>query len=225
MIFHFFNTYYKRVISMTGLLFVLLNYQGIHAQQSPEKILFFGDSITAGYGLNPDRAFPALIEKQIDSLGLNYTVVNAGLSGETSAGGLRRVDWVLQQGVDIFVLELGGNDGLRGLNLQQTKANLQGIVDKVKATYPQSLIVLAGMEVPPNLGANYTLEFREMYVELAQENDVLFIPFILEGVGGVPELNLPDQIHPNEEGHRKVAQHVWGYLVDVFTNSTPTELD
>ena len=225
MIFHFFNTYYKRVISMTGLLFVLLNYQGIHAQQSPEKILFFGDSITAGYGLNPDRAFPALIQKQIDSLGLNYTVVNAGLSGETSAGGLRRVDWVLQQGVDIFVLELGGNDGLRGLNLQQTKANLQGIVDKVKATYPQSLIVLAGMEVPPNLGANYTLEFREMYVELAQENEVLFIPFILEGVGGVPELNLPDQIHPNEEGHRKVAQHVWGYLVDVLTNSKPTELD
>ena len=225
MISHFFNTYYKRVISMTGLLFVLLNYQGIHAQQSPEKILFFGDSITAGYGLNPDRAFPALIQKQIDSLGLNYTVVNAGLSGETSAGGLRRVDWVLQQGVDIFVLELGGNDGLRGLNLQQTKANLQGIVDKVKAKYPQSLIVLAGMEVPPNLGANYTLEFREMYVELAQKNEVLFIPFILEGVGGVPELNLPDQIHPNEEGHRKVAQHVWGYLADVLTNTKPTELD
>ena len=225
MISHSFNIFYKRVISMIGLLFVLLNYQGIQAQQSPEKILFFGDSITAGYGLNPDRAFPALIQQQIDSLGLNYTVVNAGLSGETSAGGLRRVDWVLQQGVDIFVLELGGNDGLRGLNLQQTKANLQGIVDKVKAKYPQSLIVLAGMEVPPNLGADYTLEFREMYVELAQENEVLFIPFILEGVGGVPELNLPDQIHPNEEGHRKVAQHVWGYLVDVLTNSKPTELD
>lgn len=225
MISFFFDTFYKWVISMIGLLFVLLNYQGIQAQQSPEKILFFGDSITAGYGLNPDRAFPALIQQQIDSLGLNYTVVNAGLSGETSAGGLRRVDWVLQQGVDIFVLELGGNDGLRGLNLQQTKANLQGIVDKVKAKYPQSLIVLAGMEVPPNLGADYTLEFREMYVELAQENDVLFIPFILEGVGGVSELNLPDQIHPNEKGHRKVAQHVWGYLVDVLTNSKPTELD
>ena len=225
MISHSFNIFYKRVISMIGLLLVLLNYQGIQAQQSPEKILFFGDSITAGYGLNPDRAFPALIQQQIDSLGLNYTVVNAGLSGETSAGGLRRVDWVLQQGVDIFVLELGGNDGLRGLNLQQTKTNLQGIIDKVKAKYPQALIVLAGMEVPPNLGADYTLEFRELYVELAQENDVLFIPFILEGVGGVPELNLPDQIHPNEEGHRKVAQHVWGYLVDVLTNSKPTELD
>ena len=225
MISHFFNTYYKRVILMTGLLFVLLNYQGIHAQQSPEKILFFGDSITAGYGLNPDRAFPALIQKQIDSLGLNYTVVNAGLSGESSAGGLRRVDWVLQQGVDIFVLELGGNDGLRGLNLQQTKTNLQGIIDKVKAKYPQALIVLAGVEVPPNLGADYTLEFREMYAELAQENEVLFIPFILEGVGGVPELNLPDQIHPNEEGHRKVAQHVWGYLADVLTNTKSTELD
>ena len=224
MISHF-TTFFKRVISMIGLLFVLLNYQGIQAQLSPAKILFFGDSITAGYGLNPDKAFPALIQQQIDSLGLNYTVVNAGLSGETSAGGLRRVDWVLQQRVDIFVLELGGNDGLRGLNLQQTKANLQGIIDKVIAKYPQSLIVLAGMEVPPNLGANYTLEFREMYVELAQENDVLFIPFILEGVGGVPELNLPDQIHPNEEGHRKVAQHVWGYLVNVLTNSKPTELD
>lgn len=224
MISHF-TTFFKRVISMIGLLFVLLNYQGIQAQRSPEKILFFGDSITAGYGLNPDKAFPALIQQQIDSLGLNYTVVNAGLSGETSAGGLRRVDWVLQQRVDIFVLELGGNDGLRGLNLQQTKANLQGIIDKVKAKYPQSLIVLAGMEVPPNLGANYTLEFREMYVELAQENDVLFIPFILEGVGGVPELNLPDQIHPNEEGHRKVAQHVWGYLVNVLTSSKSAELD
>jgi acyl-CoA thioesterase-1 len=224
MISHF-TTFFKRVISMIGLLFVLLNYQGIQAQLSPAKILFFGDSITAGYGLNPDKAFPALIQQQIDSLGLNYTVVNAGLSGETSAGGLRRVDWVLQQRVDIFVLELGGNDGLRGLNLQQTKANLQGIIDKVIAKYPQSLIVLAGMEVPPNLGANYTLEFRELYVELAQENDVLFIPFILEGVGGVPELNLPDQIHPNEEGHRKVAQHVWGYLVNVLTSSKSAELD
>lgn len=224
MISHF-TTFFKRVISMIGLLFVLLNYQGIQAQLSPAKILFFGDSITAGYGLNPDKAFPALIQQQIDSLGLNYTVVNAGLSGETSAGGLRRVDWVLQQRVDIFVLELGGNDGLRGLNLQQTKANLQGIIDKVIAKYPQSLLVLAGMEVPPNLGANYTLEFREMYVELAQENDVLFIPFILEGVGGVPELNLPDQIHPNEEGHRKVAQHVWGYLVNVLTSSKSAELD
>lgn len=224
MISHF-TTFFKRVISMIGLLFVLLNYQGIQAQLSPAKILFFGDSITAGYGLNPDKAFPALIQQQIDSLGLNYTVVNAGLSGETSAGGLRRVDWVLQQRVDIFVLELGGNDGLRGLNLQQTKANLQGIIDKVIAKYPQSLIVLAGMEVPPNLGANYTLEFREMYVELAQENDVLFIPFILEGVGGVPELNLPDQIHPNEEGHRKVAEHVWGYLVNVLTSSKSAELD
>ena len=127
-------------------------FYGSSGSKAPEKILFFGDSITAGYGLNPDKAFPALIQQKIDSLGLNYTVVNAGLSGETSAGGLRRVDWVLQQGVDIFLLELGGNDGLKGLNLQQTKANLQGIIDKVQAKFPQALIVLAGMEVPPNLG-------------------------------------------------------------------------
>ena len=200
----------KCFIWIVGLLIILQNFTGVQAQQSPEKILFFGDSITAGYGLNPDKAFPALIQQKIDSLGLNYTVVNAGLSGETSAGGLRRVDWVLQQGVDIFLLELGGNDGLRGLNLEQTKANLQGIIDKVQAKFPQALIVLAGMEVPPNLGANYTLKFRQMYVELAEQNDVLFIPFVLEGVGGVPELNLPVQIHPNQEGHIKVAEHVWG---------------
>ena len=213
----------KCFIWIVGLLIILQNFTGVQAQQSSEKILFFGDSITAGYGLNPDKAFPALIQQKIDSLGLNYTVVNAGLSGETSAGGLRRVDWVLQQGVDIFLLELGGNDGLRGLNLEQTKANLQGIIDKVQAKFPQALIVLAGMEVPPNLGANYTLKFRQMYVELAEQNDVLFIPFVLEGVGGVPELNLPDQIHPNQEGHIKVAEHIWGYLVDALTSSNSTK--
>ena len=125
------RTIEKCFIWIVGLLIILQNFTGVQAQESPEKILFFGDSITAGYGLNPDKAFPALIQQRIDSLGLNYTVVNAGLSGETSAGGLRRVDWVLQQGVDIFLLELGGNDGLRGLNLEQTKANLQGIIDKV----------------------------------------------------------------------------------------------
>ncbi len=217
------RTIEKCFIWIVGLLIILQNFMGVQAQQSPEKILFFGDSITAGYGLNPDKAFPALIQQKIDSLGLNYSVVNAGLSGETSAGGLRRVDWVLQQGVDIFLLELGGNDGLRGLNLQQTKSNLQGIIDKVKAKFPQALIVLAGMEVPPNLGADYTLEFRQMYVELAQQNDVLFIPFVLEGVGGVPELNLPDRIHPNQEGHIKVAEHVWGYLVDALTSSNITK--
>lgn len=223
MFFIYLRTVVKGFISTIVLLIVLLNYIAVQAQQSPEKILFFGDSITAGYGLNPDQAFPALIQQKIDSLGCNYTVVNAGLSGETSAGGLRRVDWVLQQGVDIFVLELGGNDGLRGLNLKQTKANLQGIIDKVDAKFPQALIVLAGMEVPPNLGADYTLEFRQMYVELAQQNDVLFIPFILEGVGGVPELNLADQIHPNQKGHKKVAEHVWGYLVHALTNSKTTK--
>jgi acyl-CoA thioesterase-1 len=219
MFFIYLRTVEKGFIATIGLLIVLLNIRAVPAQQSPQKILFFGDSITAGYGLNPDQAFPALIQQKIDSLELNYTVVNAGLSGETSAGGLRRVDWVLQQGVDIFVLELGGNDGLRGLNLEQTKANLQGIIDKVEAKFPQALIVLAGMEVPPNLGADYTLEFRQMYVELAQQNDVLFIPFVLEGVGGVPKLNLDDQIHPNQKGHKKVAEHVWGYLVDALTSN------
>ena len=181
-------------------------------QPAPKTILFFGDSITAGYGLDPSLAFPALIQNKIDEKALAYKVVNAGLSGETSAGGLRRVDWVLQQAVDIFILELGGNDGLRGLDLDQTKSNLQGIIDKVNARYPQATLILAGMEVPPNLGVDYRNQFREMYRQLSQENELVFIPFILDGVGGIPELNLADQIHPNADGHKIVADLVWDTL-------------
>jgi acyl-CoA thioesterase-1 len=183
-----------------------------HPQPAPKTILFFGDSITAGYGLDPSLAFPALIQNKIDEKALAYKVVNSGLSGETSAGGLRRVDWVLQQAVDIFILELGGNDGLRGLDLDQTKSNLQGIIDKVNARYPQATLILAGMEVPPNLGVDYRNQFREMYRQLSQENELVFIPFILDGVGGIPELNLADQIHPNADGHKIVADLVWDTL-------------
>ncbi|NBW70807.1 MAG: arylesterase [Bacteroidetes bacterium] len=194
-----------------GLNTLASGYQN-SPQPAPKTILFFGDSITAGYGLDPSLAFPALIQNKIDEKALAYKVINAGLSGETSAGGLRRVDWVLQQEVDIFVLELGGNDGLRGLDLDQTKSNLQGIIDKVNARYPQATLILAGMEVPPNLGVDYRNRFREMYQQLAQENELVFIPFILDGVGGIPELNLADQIHPNAEGHKMVAELVWDTL-------------
>jgi len=174
-----------------------------------KTILMLGDSITAGFGIDPEQAFPALVQEKVDSLGLEYTVINAGLSGETSAGGLRRIDWLLRQPVDIMLLELGGNDGLRGTSVEVTKSNLQAIIDKAKEANPEMQILLAGMQVPTNLGQEYTRDFREVYPELARENDLPLIPFILEGVGGIPELNLPDQIHPTAEGHKIVAETVW----------------
>lgn len=200
-------------VATIGLL--LLSFTKSYAQGN-STILFFGDSITAGYGLETEQAFPALIQSKIDSLGLNYTIVNAGLNGETTAGGLRRVDWILQQKVDIFVLELGGNDGLRGIDPENTKQNLQGIIDKVRETYPDAEIVLTGMQAPPNLGELYTNEFRNIFYELAGDNDVTFMPFILKDVAGNPELNLPDGIHPTAEGHQIVAENLWDLLLPLL---------
>lgn len=186
--------------------------------QEKKTILIFGDSITAGYGVEPNQAFPAHIQNKIDSLGLNYEVLNGGLSGETSAGGLRRISWVLQRNVDIMILELGGNDGLRGIDLTSTKENLQQIVDKALAKYPDMEIIVAGMQVPPNLGIEYTQEFREIFPKLAKENNLTLIPFILEKVGGIADLNQPDQIHPNAEGHKLVAETVWETLYPILKN-------
>jgi acyl-CoA thioesterase I len=196
------------------IIFTLFSIPDSQAQN--RNILFFGDSITAGYGLEEDEAFPAFVQKKLDSLGLSYSVTNAGLSGETSAGGLRRIDWVLQQPVDIFVLELGGNDGLRGIDPENTKENLQGIIDKVNARYPDAEIILTGMEAPPNMGEHYTDRFREIFHELAETNDVVFMPFILEDVAGDPDLNLPDGIHPTREGHKIIAENLWEYLEAVL---------
>jgi acyl-CoA thioesterase I len=177
-----------------------------------KSIVFFGNSITAGYGLQLSEAFPALIQHKIDSLQLPYTAINAGVSGETSADGVARIDWILRQPVDIFVLELGGNDGLRGIPVSETKKNLQLIMDKVRAKNPSCQIILAGMQIPPNMGKRYTDEFRNMYPELAKKNDVRLIPFLLEGVGGEARLNLEDGIHPTAEGHSILAQNVWSVL-------------
>jgi len=176
-----------------------------------KNIVFFGNSLTAAYQLSPEQGFPHLIQLKIDSLGLPYTCVNAGLSGETTADGVNRIEWVLQQPVDIFVLELGGNDALRGLPLSESKKNLQIIVDKVKAKYPDCKIVIAGMMAPPNLGS-YAKDFQKMYPALAKKNGAALIPFLLEGVGGDPKLNLPDGIHPTPEGHRILAETVWKTL-------------
>lgn len=180
--------------------------------EKKKTIVFFGNSLTAGYGLSPSQAFPALIQKKIDSLGLPYQVVNAGVSGETSSGGKTRVDWILREPADIFVLELGANDGLRGTPLSETKKNLQDIIDIVKAKYPDVKLVFAGMEIPPNMGQAYTTEFRNIYKDLAAKNNMTLIPFLLEGVGGEPGLNQADGIHPNEEGSRIVAENVWKQL-------------
>ncbi|MDH5609607.1 MAG: arylesterase [Cyclobacteriaceae bacterium] len=182
------------------------------AHKQRPVILFFGNSITAGYQLDMDDAFPAIIQDWLDSLGYNYQVVNAGLSGETSASGLARIEWVLQTVPDIFVLELGANDGLRGLPLDQTLVNLKGILQKVTAANPNVKVIVAGMEVPPNLGADYTAQFRGLYAALAQESQSSLIPFLLDGVAGNPSLNLSDGIHPTPEGHEILAQTVWQYL-------------
>jgi acyl-CoA thioesterase-1 len=180
-----------------------------------KTILFFGNSLTAGYGLDdPSNAFPSLIQKRIDSLKLPYTVVNAGVSGETSSGGNSRIDWILKQQVDIFILELGANDGLRGIPFTETAKNLQSIIDKVKAKNKDVKIILAGMLVPPNMGPDYSKSFKELFPELAKKNETPFIPFILEGVAGEEKLNQGDGIHPTVEGHRMVMENVWVVLKD-----------
>lgn len=183
-----------------------------------KTILFFGNSLTAGYGVSPAEAFPALIGKKIDSLHLSYQVVNAGLSGETSADGKSRISWVLQQPVSIFVLELGGNDGLRGIPLPGTTANLQAIIDSVKTHYPDAKIVLAGMQIPPNMGIDYSTAFRNIFPKLATANHAALIPFLLQNVGGIPQLNQADGIHPTAAGHRIVAQNVWQVLGPLLKN-------
>lgn len=179
------------------------------ASEAPKVILFFGDSLTAGYGLSQHEAFPSLIEKKLNQTGKPAKIVNAGLSGETSAGGLSRIDWILRQRIDIFVLELGANDALRGLPLDQTQKNLQAIIDKVKVKNPQAKIVIAGMMVPPNMGPDYTSKFQRIFPELAKKNNATLIPFLLQNVAGNERLNQSDGIHPNIEGHKIVAENVY----------------
>ena len=184
------------------------------AETNVKTILFFGNSLTAGYGLDPIEAFPALIQKKIDSLSLPYMVINAGVSVETTSGGSARIDWILRQPIDVFVLELGANDGLRGIPVTESRKNLQLIIDKVKEKNPEALLVLAGMQVPPNMGPQYSKEFREIFPLLAKENNMILIPFLLEGVGGERELNQEDGIHPTAEGHAILADNIWQAMKD-----------
>jgi acyl-CoA thioesterase-1 len=179
-----------------------------------KTILVFGDSLTAGYGLDDPNAdsYPSILQQKIDSAKLNYHIINGGLSGETSAGGLGRIDWLLQKKVDIFILELGANDGLRGLPVEQTQKNLQAIMDKVKAKYPKVKIILTGMMVPPNMGADYANSFKATFPALAKKNGVALVPFLLQNVAGIPALNQKDGIHPTAKGAKIVAGNVWVVL-------------
>lgn len=181
-------------------------------------VLFLGTSLTAGLGVDPAEAYPTLIARRVDSLRLGFRVVNAGVSGETSAGGLRRIPWLLQQPVRVLVIELGANDALRGHDLATTQRNLQAIIDSARGRDPRMAIVLAGMQAPPNLGASYTREFRELFADLARANRAALIPFLLEGVGGNFDLNQPDAIHPTAEGQRLMAENVWRVLELVLRN-------
>jgi len=179
-------------------------------------LLCFGTSLTAGAGLAPDEAFPALLQHKVDSAGLGFRVVNAGVSGETVAAGLRRIDWLLQQPIGVLLLELGANDALRGQDLAEAKRNLQEIIDRTRSRHPGVRVVVAGMEAPPNLGRPYTREFRDLFRDLARENRAVLIPFLLEGVAGQAELNQADGIHPTAAGARIVADRVWKTLEPVL---------
>jgi acyl-CoA thioesterase-1 len=202
---------------MELLAFGCLSVFGLAAAApAPKIVLFLGNSITVGYGLDPSQAFPARIQEKIDAKGWNFKVVNAGQSGDTSAGGLSRLDWLLRNRIDVLVLELGANDGLRGVPAEVTKKSLQTIIDRTKEKYPKAKIVIAGMKVPPNLGRDYGRRFESIFPELAEKNHAALVPFILENVGGQRALNLPDGIHPTAKGHEIAAANVWRVLEPIL---------
>lgn len=185
-------------------------------KQNRKHIIFFGNSLTAAYQLEPSQGYVALLQERLDSLGLPWQALNAGLSGETSAGGNERIDWVLRQTAAIFLLELGGNDALRGIPPSVTFQNLDSILTKVRARYADAQLIIAGMEAPPNMGLDYTQAFRSIFPHLAAKHNAALIPFFLDGVGGVPELNLPDGMHPNAKGQYVLRDNVWAVLAPLI---------
>jgi acyl-CoA thioesterase-1 len=180
------------------------------------RVVILGDSITAGYGLERHEAFPAVLQKKVLEHSLPFEIVAAGVSGDTTAGGLRRVKWAFGKGAAVFVIALGGNDGLRGLPPGETEENLTNIIKSVRALDPQTQIVLAGMKMPLNLGGQYVAAFNSVFPKVAAAHQTIFVPFLLEGVGGVPALNQPDMIHPTAEGQRLVAEVLWQTLGPVL---------
>jgi acyl-CoA thioesterase-1 len=189
---------------------------GAAARVGERTILFVGTSLTAGLGLDPDSAYPARIQRKLDAAGLRFRVVNAGVSGETSAGALQRMGWLLRQPVSVLVLETGANDGLRGTPVAETRANIQAIIDTVRRVRPEARLVLVQMEALPNLGERYTREFHDTFPLLARRNHVSLLPFLLEGVAGHAALNQADGLHPNDAGERIVASNLWRALRPVL---------
>ncbi|HEY7026175.1 MAG TPA: arylesterase [Gemmatimonadales bacterium] len=183
-------------------------------------IVFLGTSLTAGLGVELDQAYPALIQQKIDSLGMHYRVVNAGVSGESSAGALNRIDWVMREKPTILLIETGANDGLRGQDLDSLKANIQAIINRVHEQAPNTRIILLGMAALPNLGAQYTKAFRAIYPAVARANHIPLVPFLLAGVAGVDSLNQEDGVHPTPAGHRIIANNVWPALESVLSKGT-----
>jgi acyl-CoA thioesterase-1 len=187
------------------------------------RVVFMGTSLTAGYGLDDQSfRFTDLLQAKVDSASLPFTIVNAGVSGDTSAGGLRRIGWLLRAPLDVLVIELGANDGLRGLPVETMRGNLQAIIDSARVHHPDVQFVIAGMEAPPNLGLDYRSAFGSVFRELAQDNEAVLIPFLLNGVAGRAELNQVDGIHPTVEGHRLVSETIWEYLGPLLQAATPT---
>jgi len=195
----------------------------VPAKGETMRVLFFGDSITAGYGLEEEESYPYLLQQKANQAGIAAQMVNAGLSGDTTSGGLRRVDWTLRRSVDVFFLALGGNDGLRGLPVSTMESNLRAIIAKVRENDPNTGIVLAGMAMPDSMGEQYSREYRAAFDRIAREEDVYFIPFLLDGVGGEPEYNLPDRIHPNAAGQQIIADHIWEVLEPILQSHRITE--
>lgn len=211
-------TYLKKLVvglllATTGLLFA---EEPSNATDTVKRIVILGDSITAGYGLDPKEAYPALLQKKITQAKLPYTVANAGVSGDTTAGGLRRVNWALAKGADVLVIALGGNDGLRGIPPEETKKNLLGIVSKARTKNPDIKVLIAGMQMPDNMGPKFTTAFKTLFSDVAKESKATLVPFLIEGVGGVEKLNQEDGIHPTAEGQAKVADNVWKLLQPVI---------
>ena len=201
-------------------IFLLISLvHGEDKKISSGTILFLGDSLTAGYGLKQEQAFPQLIKDKLDGKGLKFKVLNGGVSGNTSAGGVRRVNWYFKTKIDVLVLALGANDGLRGLPIKSTKENLQKIIDAARKKNPNIKIVLAGMKVPPNMGKDYFKNFEELFPKLAKDNSCELVPFLLENVAGLKDFNLPDGIHPNAEGHKRIAETVFKSLKNVISMS------
>lgn len=207
-------TYLKKLVlglllAATGSVFA---EEAANANDTQKRIVVLGDSITAGYGLDPREAYPALLQSKIDDSKLPYTVINAGVSGDTTAGGLRRVAWAMTKGADLLVIALGGNDGLRGISPDETKKNLLGIVAKARTKNPKIKILVAGMQMPDHMGPDFTARYKAVFPAVAKESKITLIPFLLEGVGGIEKLNQSDGIHPTADGQTKVAENVWKIL-------------